>query len=70
MPTHRTSLLLDPELVAQAAEVLGTTSKTDTVRAALERAVRREHIRSLVEWELPDSAPDELAARRRTRDFS
>ncbi len=69
MPTHRTSLLLDPELVARAAEILGTTSKTDTVRAALERAVRKEHVQSLIDWRLPDSAPDELAAQRRTRDF-
>ena len=70
MTNQRTSLLLDPELVARAAEALGTSSKTETVRAALERAVRREHLQSLIEWELPDSATDELEAQRRTRDFS
>jgi len=70
MSNHRTSLLLDPELVARAAQVLGTTSKTETVRAALERAVRREHVKSLIEWELPDSASEQLDERRRTRDLS
>jgi Arc/MetJ family transcription regulator len=67
MPTKRTSLLLDPDLVAAAADVLGTRRTTDTVRAALEQAVRRAHLDRLVAWELPDSATAELERRRAPR---
>jgi len=70
MPLRRTSLILDEELVDQAAEVLGTTSKTDTVRSALEGAVRRAHVKNLIAWELPDAAMDELDAQRRPREFT
>lgn len=67
MPMKRTSVLLDPDLMQQAATVLGTVRATDTIRAALERTVREAHLRNLVEWELPDSAAEELDARRRAR---
>ena len=67
MATKRTTLLLDTDLMARAAEVLGTTRATDTVRAALEGTVRSEHVRSLVAWELPDGAGDELARQREPR---
>ncbi len=70
MARHRTSLMLDDELVEQAAHALGTTSKTDTVRSALEAAVRRARVENLIEWELSDSAMDELDAQRRPREFA
>lgn len=70
MTIHRTSLMLDQELVDRAAEALGTTSKTDTVRSALEGAVRRAHVKKLIEWELPDSAMDDLERQRRSREFA
>jgi Arc/MetJ family transcription regulator len=67
MPPQRTSLILDTELMERAAQVLGTSSKTDTVRAALERAVRDESLKRLAAWELPDSAAQLLAEQRRPR---
>lgn len=60
--------MLDTDLLDRAAEALGTATKTETVREALERAVRRERLRNLVDWELPDSAFDELEERRRARE--
>ena len=67
MPTKRTTLLLDPDLVAAAADVLGTRRTSDTVRAALEGAVRRARLENLVAWELPDEAMQELDERRAPR---
>ncbi len=69
MPTKRTSLLLDPDLVARAAETLGTERTTDTVRASLEQTVRRAHVRNLLAWELPDTADETLAEQRAPREF-
>jgi Arc/MetJ family transcription regulator len=67
MALQRTSLILDTELVQRAASVLGTSTKTDTVRVALERAVREDSLRRLVGWELPDSAAQMLREQRRPR---
>lgn len=67
MALRRTSLILDTDLLARAALVLGTVSKTDTVRAALERAVREDSIKRLAAWELPDSAATLLREQRRPR---
>lgn len=65
----RTTLLLDTDLMAKAAAVLGTTRPTETVRASLEQAVRRAHIRRLTEWVLPDSAVEVLEEQRAHRRF-
>jgi len=70
MAPHRTSLILDTDLLARAAQALGTSSKTETVRSALERAIRQAHVKNLVAWELPDSAIDGLDEQRRGRDFA
>lgn len=67
MPTKRTSLLLDTDLMIEAAAVLGTERPTDTVRAALAQAVRRAHLASLAAWELPDGADARLAEQRAPR---
>lgn len=66
MATKRTTVILDTDLMRDAGVVLGTTKATDTIRAALERAVYEKHVRDLVAWELPDSAADDLDALRRT----
>ncbi len=63
----RTSMLLDPELVAEAARALDTEGTTATVRAALEKAVRDARLRALAEWELPEDAPALLEEMRRPR---
>jgi len=64
---RRTTLNLDPELIARAGEVLGTQRTTDTVRRALEEAVRRDQLRRLTEWEFVDLDPPGLEAMRRSR---
>lgn len=45
----RTMLDLDDDLLARAAEELGTTTKKDTVHAALRAALRASATRSLIE---------------------
>ncbi len=67
MATKRTTLVLDPELVAEASRVLGTERTTDTVRTALEDVVRHARIRNLVAWELEDDSADELERQRTSR---
>lgn len=64
MTTKRTTMLLDTELVERAAQALGTTRPTDTVRASLKQSVRRAHVANLVSWTLPDDAADELERQR------
>ena len=52
----RTNIDIDDELLAEAAKVLGTSTKKATVEAALQRAVRRHRqrrileLRGTVEW--------------------
>ncbi len=73
MPTKRTTVLLDTDLMASAAATLGTERATDTVRASLEQTVRQAHVRRLLAWELPETADEELAeqrAPRRVRELS
>jgi Arc/MetJ family transcription regulator len=65
----RTNIDIDDELLAAAAEALGTKTKKATVEAALERAVRRHlqkrvlELRGTVEWE------GDLDEMRRGREF-
>jgi Arc/MetJ family transcription regulator len=59
----RTSINLDLDLVADAREVLGTKSTTDTVHAALRESIRRERLKRLSErtWDhMPEGWVDEL----------
>lgn len=60
-----TSLYLDEALLESAAEVLGTSGTTVTVRAALERVVRQSKLDALTQWE-PELGPDELDRLRAT----
>jgi Arc/MetJ family transcription regulator len=61
-----TQVELDPELLAQAADVLGTKTKKDTVNEALRRVVqeatRRRHIDELANGALPDLADPRIMA--------
>ena len=45
---HKTTMNLDSELMAHARNVLGTTSATATVEAALRDVVRRAELRELL----------------------
>jgi Arc/MetJ family transcription regulator len=59
-----TQIDLDPGLLAQAAEVLGTRTKKDTVNEALRRVVqdeiRRQHVDELAGGALPDLLDPEI----------
>ncbi|HEX4745667.1 MAG TPA: type II toxin-antitoxin system VapB family antitoxin [Gaiellaceae bacterium] len=63
---RRTSLNLDLDLVAQAREVLGTRTTTETIHRALEEVVRRDALRWLASW-TPDLTLDELERLRSPR---
>jgi Arc/MetJ family transcription regulator len=60
----RTVINLDEELCAQAAEILGTTTKVGTVDAALRELVARHQRREFLDWlaagNLPDLADPEI----------
>lgn len=63
----KTLVDIDERLLSEAAEVLGTRTKKDTVNAALkdavDRSLRRRHLERLTQGGLPDlSDPDVMAA--------
>jgi hypothetical protein len=66
---RHTSLYLDEELLRGAADVLGTSGPTGTVKAALEDVVRRARLKSLANWEI-DLTPSDLDQLRRPRSSS
>jgi Arc/MetJ family transcription regulator len=61
-----TQIELDPTLLAQAAAILGTTTKKATVNEALRRVVqedvRRRHVDELAAGALPDLADPDIMA--------
>jgi Arc/MetJ family transcription regulator len=65
----RTSLNLDLDLdlVAEAKEVLGTRSATDTVHTALSDAVRRARIERLLRRDFSELTPEKIEELRRPR---
>ncbi len=65
----RTSLIVEPKLLAEAAQVLGTKGPTATVREALEHVVRRAALERLAQWEFPDDALERLQRMREPRKF-
>jgi Arc/MetJ family transcription regulator len=65
----RTNIDIDDELLAEAAKVLGTTTKKATVEAALERIVRRHRQRRILELEGKVEWVGDLAEMRRSREF-
>jgi len=54
----KTPIDLDDELLAEAAEALGTHTKKDTVNRALADVVRRARIRRHLEWLRGGGLPD------------
>ena len=64
----RTSLNLDLDLVAQARDVLETSTTTDTVHRALQEVIRRDALRRLAEWR-PDMTLEDLERMRQPRRF-
>jgi Arc/MetJ family transcription regulator len=63
----RTSLIMEPKLLDEAARILGTKGATATVREALERVVRQQRLESLARWEFPEDALERLAEMRQPR---
>lgn len=63
----RTVINLDDDLCAQAAEILGTTTKVSTVNATLKEFVAQHKRRQLLDWlaagNLSDLADDEVRER-------
>jgi Arc/MetJ family transcription regulator len=57
---------LDQDLLAKAAEILGTATRKDTVNEALRRVVltelRRRHVDELAGGALPDLANEDIMA--------
>ena len=67
----RTTLILPEELVNQARETLGFTSKTDTVVYALREVVRRgrrDELKSLLSRVTFEFDPSEIRNKDRRRD--
>lgn len=50
----RTNINIDDELLARAAEIAGTKTKTSTVEFALRELIRREAMRQLLDLRIPD----------------
>jgi len=65
----RTNIDIDDELLAEAAEVLGTNTKKATVEAALERVVRRNRQQRVLELEGTVEWVGDLSEMRRSREF-
>jgi Arc/MetJ family transcription regulator len=61
-----TQIDLDQDLLAEAAKILGTATKKDTVNEALRRVVlgelRRRHVDELANGALPDLADVDIMA--------
>ena len=65
----RTNIDIDDELLAEAAEALGTQTKKATVEAALKRVVRRHRQRRILELEGQIEWVGDVDQMRRGREF-
>lgn len=63
----RTTVILDSDLLTEAAEVLGTKKTTETIRRSMEEVVRRERLETLFQWDFQDLTPDALAEMRKPK---
>ena len=54
----RTILDVDDQLLADAAKIFGTRTKSSTVNAALQAAVNREKRREFADWLKSGGLPD------------
>jgi Arc/MetJ family transcription regulator len=64
---RRTSMNLDTTLVAEARDVLGTNSTTDTVHRALSEVVLRQRRKRAASLRFDDLTPEALEQLRRPR---
>ena len=62
-----TTLNLDPGMVREAAEILGTDGITDTVHAALRAVVNRHKIEQLLDSDFPGLTLESLDQARSLR---
>jgi len=62
----RTNINLDMDLIAQAAEELGTKRTTDTVHQALHEVIARGRRAQLAQRDFEDLSPESLEAIRRS----
>ncbi|WP_255953134.1 type II toxin-antitoxin system VapB family antitoxin [Streptomyces odontomachi] len=54
----RTVIDVDDEMLAEAAQIFGTTTKVATVNAALEDAIKRRKRASFLSWLAEGGLPD------------
>ncbi|WP_040794247.1 type II toxin-antitoxin system VapB family antitoxin [Nocardia higoensis] len=54
----RTVIDVDDAMLAEAAEIFGTTTKVATVNAALEDAIKRRKRQSFLDWIAAGGLPD------------
>ena len=54
----KTVIDLDDALLAEAADLLGTTTKKDTVNRALAELIRNRRREELIDWLESDPLPD------------
>lgn len=64
---RRTNIILDRELVDEAATFLGTDTATETVHAALREVIALERRRSLARRDFPGLTLARVRAMRRAR---
>ncbi len=65
----RTSLIVEPDLLREAEQILETKGPTATVRESLSRAVRQARLDRLAQIEFPEDALEQLARMREPRKF-
>jgi Arc/MetJ family transcription regulator len=70
MAKRHTTVNLDPELLEDAMEVLGTKQVTETIHGAFKEVIRQHRIRRFLARDLPDLTPEALERMRAWRTFS
>lgn len=69
MAMKRTTVIVDTDLLSEAAEALDTKKTSETIRKALSEIVRRKRLESLLEWDLNGMTLEDLREMRKGRDF-
>ena len=65
----RTTMNLDRDLIAEAAEALGTSGATETVHEAMRDVIRRRNLEALTKLRFPDLTLEKLKEMRQGRSF-
>ena len=60
----RTNVIIDEEAVAAAGEILGTPTRSETIRAAIDEVVRRKKLRVVAESSIANKHVDAEALER------